>query len=164
MSEMQILKGDFADRRILDLLRDHLAKSRAETAPGSAHALDLAGLQAPGICFWAIWRGEDLLGIGALKRLSPDHGEIKSMHIVASSRRLGVGSVMLRHIIAAARAGGMSRLSLETGSWAYFRPAVALYKKHGFTPCPPFADYRPDPNSVFMTLDLGGDRLAVRRS
>jgi putative acetyltransferase len=61
---------------------------------------------------------------------------------------------MLRHIIATARARGMSRLSLETGSWEYFWPARALYKSHGFVECPPFAGYVPDPNSVFMSLDL----------
>ena len=61
---------------------------------------------------------------------------------------------MLRHIIGTARAGGMVRLSLETGSWDYFRPARALYARHGFVECPPFADYVLDPNSVFMTLDL----------
>jgi putative acetyltransferase len=48
----------------------------------------------------------------------------------------------------------MSRLSLETGSWEYFRPAQALYRNHGFVECPPFADYVLDPNSVFMSLDL----------
>ena len=61
---------------------------------------------------------------------------------------------MLRHIIAEARTGGLNRLSLETGSWDYFRPAHALYARHGFTECPPFGEYRADPNSVFMTFDL----------
>jgi putative acetyltransferase len=62
---------------------------------------------------------------------------------------------MLRHIIATARARGMSRLSLETGSWDYFQPAHALYRRHGFVECLPFGDYVLDPNSIFMTLDLG---------
>jgi putative acetyltransferase len=94
------------------------------------------------------------LGIGALKRLSADHGEVKSMHTAQSVRGRGVGSAILRYIIATARARGMSRLSLETGSWAYFRPAHALYASHGFVECPPFADYVSDPNSIFMSLDL----------
>jgi len=94
------------------------------------------------------------VGIGALKRLSAHHGEIKSMHTAAAMRRRGAGRAMLRHIIAVARASGMSRLSLETGSWDYFRPAHALYRNHGFQKCPPFADYVPDPNSIFMSLDL----------
>jgi putative acetyltransferase len=122
----RIVQGDLNDPRVVDLLRIHLASARAETAPGSAHALDLAGLQAPGIWFWAIWDDETLLGIGALKRLSDDHGEVKSMHTAQSMRGRGAGSAMLRHIITTARASGMSRLSLETGSWEYFRPARSL--------------------------------------
>jgi putative acetyltransferase len=151
---MRISDGDFNDARVLDLLRVHLTSSRANTAPGSAHALDLAGLQAPGISFWTVWDGDALLGCGALKRLSADHGEVKSMHTVLAVRRQGIGSAMPRHIVATARARGMSRLSLETGSWDHFVPARALYARHGFVECGPFADYVLDPNSVFMTLDL----------
>jgi putative acetyltransferase len=151
---MRIIHGDFNDRRVLDLLQIHLTSARAETAPGSAHALDISGLQSPDISFWTIWDNQTLWGFGGLKRLSANHGEIKSMHIAEAMRRRGAGSAMLRHIIAAARAKGMSRLSLETGSWEYFGPARELYRSHGFVECPPFADYVLDPNSVFMSLDL----------
>jgi putative acetyltransferase len=65
-----------------------------------------------------------------------------------------VGTAMLLNIVEAARAMGLSRLSLETGSWPYFLPAREFYKRHGFLECPPFGEYVPDPNSVFMTLDL----------
>lgn len=151
---MQITPGDLTDARVVDLLLYHLTSARAQTAPGSAHALDLNGLQSPDITFWTAWDGETLVAIGALKQISQDHGEVKSMHTVEAARRKGVGSAMLRYIIAYARSRAISRLSLETGSWDYFRPAVALYRKHGFTECPPFADYVPDPNSIFMTLHL----------
>ena len=150
----RIVQGDFSDPRVVDLLHLHLTSARAATGPGSAHALDLTGLQSPDISLWTIWDDETLLGVGALKRLSADHGEVKSMHTVQSVRRRGAGSAMLRHIIAAARANRMSRLSLETGSWDYFRPARAFYRRHGFVECPPFGDYVLDPNSVFMSLDL----------
>jgi putative acetyltransferase len=142
---MRIVPGDLGDPRVIDLVLIHLKRARAETAPGSAHALDLTALRDD----------EVLLGFGALKRLSADHGEVKSMHTVESERGKGIGSAMLRHIITAARALAISRLSLETGSWDYFRPARALYRKHGFVECAPFGDYLPDPNSVFMSLDLG---------
>lgn len=151
---MRIVEGDLRDPRVVDLLYIHLTSARAETAPGSAHALDLTGLQSPDISFWTIWDDETLIGVGALKRLTADHGEVKSMHTAQSMRGKGAGSAMLRHIIATARAHGMSRLSLETGSWEYFRPARAFYRSHGFIECPPFADYVLDPNSVFMSLDL----------
>jgi len=151
---LRIVEGDLRDPRVVDLLHIHLTSARAETAPGSAHALDPTGLQSPDISFWTMWDDETLVGIGALKRLSADHGEIKSMHTAQSMRGKGAGSAMLRHIIAIARARGMACLSLETGSWDYFRPARAFYRGHGFIECPPFADYVLDPNSVFMSLDL----------
>jgi putative acetyltransferase len=151
---MRIIDGDLSDPRVVELLQLHTTTARAQTAAGSAHALDLAGLQAPGISLWTIWERESLLGVGALKQLSADHGEIKSMHTVESARRKGAASALLRHIIATARQRGLSRLSLETGSWDYFEPARAFYRRHGFVECPPFAGYVEDPNSVFMTLDL----------
>ena len=117
---MRIVPGDLGDPRVIDLVLIHLKRARAETAPGSAHALDLTALQSPDICFWMTWDDEVLLGFGALKRLSADHGEVKSMHTVESERGKGIGSAMLRHIITAARALAISRLSLETGSWDYF--------------------------------------------
>ena len=149
---LRIQNGDFADESVIALLRLHLSRSRAETAPGSARALDLHGLQQPDIRFWTIWDGDMLVGMGALKTLTPEHGEIKSMRTVKAVRRTGVGSAMLRHIVGAARTLGMKRLSLETGSWAYFEGARAFYRKHGFTEFHPYADYVPDRNSVFMTL------------
>ena len=77
------------------------------------------------------------------------------MHTAEAARRRGVASAMLRHIIAASRERGLTRLSLETGSFGYFAPAVALYKASGFTECPPFGSYRPDPNSLFLTREIG---------
>jgi putative acetyltransferase len=151
---MQITLGDLNDSRIIDLLDYHVATARAQTALGSAHALDLKGLQSPDVTFRAAWNGETLFGVGALKELAEGHGEVKSMHTARTARRQGVGSAMLQHIISFARSRGIVRLSLETGSWDYFQPAVAFYRRHGFIECPPFADYVQDPNSIFMTLDL----------
>jgi putative acetyltransferase len=151
---MQITLGDLTDPRVVDLLHCHLTNSQTHSGPGSSHALGLKGLQSSDITFWTAWDREALVAIGALKRLSEDHGEVKSMRTVQAAQRKGTGSAMLRHIISVARSRGISRLSLETGSWDYFRPAVALYRKHGFIECRPFADYVSDPNSIFMTLDL----------
>jgi putative acetyltransferase len=149
-----IIPGDLDHPGVHALLEHHVASARAATAPGSAHALDLNGLRAPDITFWAAWHDDVLLGVGALKRLSKDHGEIKSMHTVRDRRRRGVGTAMLLHIMDAARAIDMSRLSLETGSWEYFEPARELYKRHGFVECLPFGEYVLDPNSVFMCRNL----------
>ena len=151
---MRIIFGDLDDPRVTALLHTHLLTARAETAPGSAHALDLDGLRAPDISLWTIWDGETLAGVGALKRLTADHGEVKSMHTAVALRGRGFGRAMLQHIIEAAREAGMKRLSLETGAWEFFRPAHALYRAHGFVDCPAFGDYRPDPNSLFFTRHL----------
>jgi len=151
---MKIADGGLDDPRVQALLAHHFATARAQTAPGSAHALDLSGLRTPDIQFWSAWEDDRVIGTGALKRLSASQGEVKSMHTDQAHRRTGVASAMLRHIIASARGMGLSRLSLETGSWAYFEPARALYRRHGFVECPPFGSYVLDPNSVFMTLDL----------
>ena len=151
---MKIADGGLDDPRVQALLAHHFATARAQTAPGSAHALDLSGLRTPEIQFWSAWEDDRVIGTGALKRLSASQGEVKSMHTDQARRRTGVASAMLRHIIASARGMGLSRLSLETGSWAYFEPARALYRQHGFVECPPFGNYVLDPNSVFMTLDL----------
>ena len=45
-------------------------------------------------------------------------------------------------------------LDLETGSAEFFAPARRLYEKFGFEYCEPFAGYRPDPLSVFLTRTL----------
>jgi putative acetyltransferase len=152
---MHIVEGGLDDPPVVALLHTHLSRARAETARGSAHALDLSGLRAPDVTFWSAWEGDVVVGVGALKRLSAEHGEVKSMHTAEAARGRGVGSAMLRHIMEAARARAMSRLSLETGSWPYFVPARALYARHGFVECGPFGEYREDPNSVFMTVGLG---------
>jgi len=151
---MHIVEGGLDDPGVVELLHTHTTRARAETAPGSAHALDLSGLRAPEVTFWSAWEDDAVVGVGALKRLSADHGEIKSMYTAEAARGRGVGSAMLRHIMAAARGHGISRVSLETGSWPYFAPARALYARHGFVECAPFGDYQPDSNSVFMTLAL----------
>ena len=152
---MRIIEGGLDDPRIVALLHTHVTRARAETAPGSAHALDLTGLRAPEVTFWSAWEGNTVVGVAALKRLSADHGEIKSMHTAEAARGRGVGSALLGQIMAVARERGMSRLSLETGSWPYFAPARALYARHGFVECGPFGEYRLDPNSVFMTKEVG---------
>ena len=151
---MRIAEGGLEDARVRDLLALHVAASRANTPAGFAFALDLSGLMVPEVRFFAVWEGESLLGIGALKRLSPDHGEVKSMRTADEARRRGVATALLHHIGAVAREAGMTRLSLETGTNAHFRAAVALYLRHGFVPCGPFGDYAASAENRFLTLEL----------
>jgi len=151
---MRIELDDLLRLEVHDLLREHLANMYELSPPESVHALDLAKLRGPEITFWTIWDGSCLLGCGALKELSPTHGEVKSMRTPRALRRKGAGRAILTHIVAEARARGYRRLSLETGAHAAFAPAQTLYLSFGFTRCGPFGDYKPDPNAVFMTLEL----------
>jgi putative acetyltransferase len=151
---MQIRIDDLTGQDVADLLQAHLEYCRTWSPPESVHALDLDVLRAPGITFWAAWDAGNLLGCGALKGLDPSHGEIKSMHVTARHRGQGVAVALVKHIVAEARARCYRRLSLETGSMKAFAPARALYARFGFIATGPFGDYVPDPNSVFMTLDL----------
>ena len=152
---MRIETDDLLRPQIHALLEEHLRNMHAITPAESVHALDLDRLRQPSITFWSAWDGELLLGCGALKELDPRHGEIKSMRTPAALRRRGAGKAILAHIVAVARSRGYQRLSLETGAHEAFAPAHRLYEAFGFARCGPFGDYRPDPNSVFMTLRLG---------
>ena len=139
---------------VFALLEEHLRNMHELSPPESVHALDVTGLQRPEVTFWSVRDQGRLLGCGALKELDTEHGEVKSMRTPQSLRRKGAGRVVLKHIIEEARRRGYKRLSLETGSMEAFRPAWRLYESFGFQYCRPFADYKPDPNSVFMTLVL----------
>src|SRR4051794_20076361 len=112
---MHIEEGGLNDPRVVALLETHRSRALAETARGSGHALDLSALSDDGVTFWSGWADDTratLVAIGALTTLAPDHGEVKSMHVAEAQRGRGHGAEMLRHIIAAARAQGMTRLSL----------------------------------------------------
>jgi len=158
---MEIRTDDLAGPEIRELLAEHLRSMYELSPPESVHALDLAALRGSDITFWTAWSNSELLGCGALKELSPAHGEIKSMRTRSARRRQGVARAMLQHIIVEARARSYARLSLETGSMEAFEPARRLYEAFGFGYCPPFADYIEDPNSSFMTLELE-ERNAAR--
>jgi putative acetyltransferase len=152
--EFVIRRDDLDGPEIAELLQAHLDHAAKHSPPESIHALDLDRLRVPEITFWSVWSGGTLLGCGALRELSPDHGEIKSMHTARVHRGKGVAARLLRHILNEAKARSYQRVSLETGSMAAFAPARVLYTRFGFTTCAPFADYCEDPNSVCMTLDL----------
>ncbi|WP_328854366.1 GNAT family N-acetyltransferase [Microbispora hainanensis] len=148
---MRIIEDDLSGPQIAEFLWEHVREMRSITPPESKHALDLDGLRAPEVTFWSVMDGDVVVGCGAIKRLDPAHAELKSMRTSAARKRSGIASLLLEHIIGEARRMGFTRLSLETGSADFFLPARRLYEKFGFRYCEPFADYRPDPLSVFMT-------------
>lgn len=148
---MKISVDDLTNPKVLGLLQHHL-DTMAPTAPEeSRHALDLSGLKSDDVTFWAVWEEDDLAGFGALKELADDAGEIKSMRTSPAYLNRGVAKILLSHIEAEARKRGYAKLFLETGSMAFFEPARKLYHSFGYRACEPFANYRADLNSVFMS-------------
>ncbi len=136
------------------LFERHTADMHADTPPESIHMMDKAALAAPGIRFFVL-RDDGLpVAMGAFKRITASHAEIKSMHVLTEARGRGLSKAILDHLVAKAKADGFTRLSLETGVQPTFVAARALYGRAGFLDCPPFEGYGPDPNSVFMTKAL----------
>ena len=136
------------------LIDRHLTLMRASSPACSVHAMEAADMAEAGVQFFAAFADDAPVAMGALKRLSADHGELKSMHVVSAHRGQGLADAILARLIDEARVGGMVRVSLETGSQPPFAAARAFYARHGFTNCPPFEGYVLDENSVFMTREV----------
>jgi putative acetyltransferase len=151
---MRIERDHLVRAEVLALLGEHLTSMYQLSPPESVHALDITELRSPDVTFWTVWEGTVLMGCGALKELDKTHGEVKSMRTPQHRRRRGAGRAVLVQIIDEAKARGYSRLSLETGSMDAFKPAQKLYESFGFVYCGPFGSYKPDPYSVFMSLEL----------
>ncbi len=151
---MRIEVDDLNRSEVHALLAEHMINMHELTPAESVHALDLEELRASDVTFWTVWSDAELLGCGALKELSSNHGEIKSMRTPADKRRRGAGRLLLSHIVEEASARGYQRLSLETGPASGFEAAHRLYLSYGFRVCGPFGSYVEDPYSVFMTMTL----------
>lgn len=146
--------GDFDSPDVRALLAMHYGVMRSISPHRACHVLPLEGLRDPAITLWAARDNGELAGVGALKELEPDHGEVKSMRTAPRALGRGVGRAVLHHILAEARARGYKRLSLETGGTKPFEAAISLYQSEGFTRCGPFAGYADTPFSRFFTREL----------
>ena len=151
---IEISEADLSRADVRALLALHLSGMHASSPPGHVFALDLSGLQSPDVTVWAARIGGALAGIGALKALGDGSGELKSMRTHPDHLRKGVAAALLEHAIAAARARGYRRLSVETGTGAAFEPALALYRKRGFAPGEPFDDYEHTEFNQLLHLEL----------
>ncbi len=150
----EIRQEDLSSDLARDLVRLHLVGMYAHSPPGSVFALDYSGLLSPEVTVWAAWQADKIAGIGALKDLGRGAGELKSMRTRPEFLRRGVATALLEHIIGVAKAKGMNRLSLETGSGWYFEPALSLYRRRGFVDGDEFADYKRTAFNQFLHLSL----------
>ena len=148
---LKSIEGNFDNQEVHELLIKHFIELRAASPEGSAHVLDIPGLKVSSIKFWSLWQNEMLMGCGALKFLDKEHGEFKSIRIHNDFRNQGNGINVINHLINEAKKLNINRLSIETGAGDFFIPARKLFKKCGFETCKPFAHYKEDVNSVYLT-------------
>ena len=148
---LKSIEGNFDNPEVNKLLTKHFIELKAASPDGSAHVLDIPGLKDPSIKFWSFWESDRIFGCGALKLLSKDHGEFKSIRIHDNFKNQGNGIKVIKHLIDEAKKLKIKRISLETGAGKFFDPARKLFKKCDFTPCKPFAHYKEDINSIYLT-------------
>tara|TARA_B100000287_G_C20347573_1_gene668409 strand:+ start:261 stop:728 length:468 start_codon:yes stop_codon:yes gene_type:complete len=151
---LKSIEGNFDHIEVNQLLKKHFKELRAASPEGSAHVLDIPGLMIPSIKFWSLWEESQLMGCGALKFLEKNHGEFKSIRIHDDFRGKGYGEKIINHLINEAKKLNINRISIETGSGDFFAPARKLFENCGFKPCPPFAHYKEDVNSLYLTKIL----------
>ena len=148
------IEGNFDHPEVNELLKKHFIELRAASPEGSAHVLNISGLKVASIKFWSLWENNELMGCGALKFLDADHGEFKSIRVHDNFRGKGKGAQVINHLINEAKKLKIRRLSIETGAGNYFVAARKLFNNCGFKPCPPFAHYKKDINSLYFTKHL----------
>ena len=151
---LKSIESNFDHPEVHELLTKHFVELRAASPEGSAHVLDIPGLQDKSIKFWSLWNNDMLMGCGALKFLDKEHGEFKSIRIHDNFRRKGNGISVINHLINEAKKLNINKLSIETGAGDFFKPARILFKQCGFEVCGPFAHYKEDINSVYFTKTL----------
>tara|TARA_Y100000992_G_scaffold260705_1_gene195759 strand:- start:1202 stop:1660 length:459 start_codon:yes stop_codon:yes gene_type:complete len=151
---MKSIEGNFSNNQVNELLIKHFIELKTVSPKGSTHVLDIEGLKHPSIKFWSLWDNDELIGCGALKFLSKDHGEFKSIRIADRFRGKGLGKNIIQHLIDKSKILKINKLSIETGAGNFFAPARKLFLNFGFKSCEPFAHYKVDPNSCYFSLDL----------
>ena len=149
---LKSIEGNFDNPEVHEFLIKHFIELRSVSPEGSAHVLDIDGLKDPSIKFWSLWEEGYLLGGGALKFLDKEHGEFKSIRVNDKFKGKGNGLKVIDYLINEAKKLNIKRLSLETGAGDFFLIARKLFEKSGFEPCRPFAHYKDDVNSVYMSM------------
>ena len=154
---MKSVEGNFENVEVNELLNKHFVELRSVSPTGSTHVLDIDGLKDKSIKFWSLWENNELIGCGALKFLDKNHGEFKSIRVHDNFRNKGNGVKLIEHLINEAKKLDIKRISIETGAGKFFEPARKLFKRCDFKPCKPFAHYKEDINSIYLTKHLNND-------
>ena len=154
---LKSIEGNFDHPDVNKLLMKHFIELRSASPEGSAHVLDIPGLKVSSIKFWSFWKKEKIFGCGALKFLSKEHGEFKSIRVHENFKNQGNGIKIIQHLISEAKKLQIKRISIETGAGSFFEPARKLFKKCNFETCDPFAHYKKDINSLYYSKLINND-------
>ena len=117
--------------------------------PGATHFRLDPDEVAPGNgAFLVVRRADRPVGCGALRTLREPAllaalgargGELKRMYVAPEARGHGIGRALLARLEDEARALGLARLVLETGTRQ--QEALALYRRAGFLEIAPYGEY-----------------------
>jgi len=155
---MNIAIEDPAQADIVILLEHGDAEAARLYPAESNHLLPIDALREPNVLFHVARDASGTaLATGAVV-LKGDWAEIKRMWVEPQARGQGLSKAMLARLEQLARAHRVRWLRLETGVDSH--SALGLYASAGFIAREPFADYRPDPLSVFMEKDLSMETTA----
>ena len=93
---------------------------------------------APRGVFLLVYQGDEVVGCGAVRTITPSVGELNRMWIRPDNRRRGLGDRLLAELVEQSRALGHETLRLDTNN--ALTQALTLYRKHGFEPVERFND------------------------
>jgi putative acetyltransferase len=149
---------DDASRALIRELNAELSGLYPE--PGANHfGLDPDEVQPGRGAFLLVCRDGVPVGCGAVRRLDAETGELKRMYVSPAVRGTGLGRRLVAALEAEARALGVRRLVLETGTRQL--AAIALYQATGFQPIPLYGEYLSSPEtSVCLGKELHQDQPA----
>jgi putative acetyltransferase len=123
--------------------------------PEANHILGVEALKSPEVTFLAAWRGDEVVGCGAVRTMVAEpetdgcaYGEIKRMFVLPQQRGQRIAARLIEALEAALRVKGIERALLETGSDQ--TEAVRLYARMGYLPRGPFGGYPDNGLSLFM--------------
>ncbi len=130
--------------RLIAALNAELTASHPE--PGSTH-FSLSGEQVMDGqgAFFIAWLDEVGVGCGAVRRLDENTAELKRMYVDPQVRGQGVGRALVESLEREARALGVTRVVLETGT--RLAPAIRMYEGLGYVRIPLFGEYLSSPDT-----------------
>jgi ribosomal protein S18 acetylase RimI-like enzyme len=111
----------------------------------SRHGFSVEKLLQDGVDFFVSRSDGRPAGCGGVLIVGQEYAEIKRMWVRPAFRGRGLGRLMLDHLVAHARARGLTVIRLETG--IHQQEAIELYERSGFRRIAPFGPYRDDPVS-----------------